>query len=167
MKRVDLKVGMAAFYSESTNWTLLPGGGRRAVIVDVRPYSNPKWGFTTDHVPVENGIGVLVDLGDFYVKLARHVSVDRRVVPLSHLRGEWEPTVARLAEDARVREGYAADRAGRRDTANQRGVEVRGLAHAAGLQSATFDVVERDGQEPNTTIALSVEDLARFLAAHR
>lgn len=117
MRRVDLVVGAELYYDRSREWeTNSWNRPTRAVVVAVEPYkaiesyslrSGPRL------EPVKSGPGVLVDL---YYESSPDTA-NRRVVNVTHLRGPYAETKARVDEavaaGVRARQTVVAEEQGK------------------------------------------------------
>lgn len=165
MKRNEIKAGMELYYDRSTQWRdARYGEGIKAVVVDDKRYriNTSSFGFrNAPHTEDPKGTAVLVDLhrrwgGD-------EIRVERKAVPVAHLRGPWEELHAEIT--ARREE---------RENANERAEEKRRALHARAAlakeraKTAGFnvDVSFGYGGKP-THVEVSVEEFERLLSAAR
>lgn len=163
MKRNEIKVGDELYYDKSTDWATSSFGGRKATVVDTKPYKAQKarWSHRTTVSYSEDPKGncVLVDLGHF-AGTTDDGRAERAAVPLAHLRGSFAETYAAVlkgAEEKRDQQRMESERQVNAWTA-ARLVEVR--AREAGIR-----VGARGDRSLLPVIEVSVEDFAKLLNA--
>lgn len=159
MKRSELNVGDEVYYDRSTNWMTSAGGGRKAVIVDTKPYKvrKSRFGFRYDSTYAEDPKGncVLADVTGW------NGNTERTAVPVSHLRGPFEATKAEVEKaTAEQREREKAD-SQRTVNAWAEAKAVEDLARAHGIEARAVRV---DPLSPLPVFQVSVAGLCKLLA---
>ncbi len=134
MKRSEIKTGDVLYYDPQRDWeTGQWGGGSKAVVVDTERYSIERstWGIRrrVDYSLDPKGNAALVDL--HRVAFDGTVQVERKAVPIAHLRGPWESTRAAV-EQARAQR-KAADDARSKATQDAAGLAAAAVERAKGL----------------------------------
>lgn len=106
MKRADLKVGQAYWYSRGNDWLEREGAGQKCVVVDTGCWALPNYSmWSRDKEPhrANSGNGVLVDLANKSFD-GKTETVRRTVVNLTQIRGPYEETLQQVKEfDAKRR----------------------------------------------------------------
>lgn len=91
MKRTEIQPGAVVYVAPDPEWRSCPP--TRGVVVDARPHRiiRRRMGavYLVSHVEDPDGTAVVVDLHET-------TGVRRTAVPVRHLRGLWEPTLAAL-----------------------------------------------------------------------
>ena len=156
MRLKDVKPGDVVAYSPRRNW-MLTGFALRAIVVDVgyerRPYVRDD-GTREQWQKVPGGTRVLID-----VYTSSGEVVERRCVPVEHLRGRWEDVRQRV-EELRAQELAAWHR---------RRAEQRERAHLAEtLQERARAVLGETLRRDHYGVGLVVtpEQLTRLLDAY-
>lgn len=157
MKRNELKVGEAYYYTRSNNYTEW-GDGKKAVVVDDKRYSEPSYrsGRGPNYVESPKGLLVLVDIHDMF---ADKEAVRRQAVPPAHLRGPWDE-VREAVDKAR------AEARARAFAAQARKDEEAAVAKAAIERARSLGIVARRAYGRGTTVEVEAAVLEKLLDAY-
>lgn len=165
MKRADLKVGTAYWYTKRTNWQDSTWDSFKVVVVDTGRWERPRsfsrrWDMKRpEPVQVTKGGGVLVDM---YSKRynSDEIEVTREVVNLTHIRGEYEATKAEIEKTQDRQAAYRKAESEKHERNREITKAVADLAKEMGLTSVY--TVNYGGS--STAMAISAEELTTLLA---
>jgi hypothetical protein len=141
MKRADLKVGDRLYYAQQWQWRDDYYEGKLAVVL------------ATENRPTTRGNGVFVELAD---AAGGNSYTYKTTVPLAHLRGPYDKTLAEVRERQKQRNERSREESRQREQDRR---EARALLDRA--EAAGFDVLIH----ANGRVDMSTETLTRLLDA--
>jgi hypothetical protein len=152
MKWADLKIGDRLYYARPWRWRQ-DYDGKLAVVLATEPH---KLSYNGQARPVDRGNDVLVELAD---DAGGNSYTYKTTVPLAHLRGPYDETLAEVRERQNQRNERSREESRQREQDRREARALLELLDRA--EAAGFDVLIH----ANGRVDMSTETLTRLLDA--